>query len=179
MTLPPSSPRTDSSRSDDPEFARGERSFLRHTLATLAYRAEKPLRDAPDGFATFRADSGGRTPAEILAHMCDLFDWALSLAQGEHRWNPVAPTTWDADCERFFAALEALDAHLADPDLTAGRSAAVIFQGPIADALTHTGQLCMLRRMAGSPIRGENYAKAHIRAGRVGRDQQGRRVEFD
>jgi hypothetical protein len=159
--------------------ALARRRFLRHTLATLAYRAEKPLRDAPEGFATFQAHPGSRTPAEILAHMCDLFDWALSLAHGEHRWHPIAPTTWDADCARFFAGLRALDACLADETAPLGWSAEAIFQGPIADALTHTGQLSMLRRMAGAPVRGENYARADIRAGRVGRDHPGARVEFE
>ena len=154
------------------------RRFLRHTLATLAYRSEKPLRHAPDGFAQMRAAPGSRTAGDILAHMSDLLDWALWIARGDNRWEPTPPTTWDADCERFFSSIAALDAYLAsDSPLVA--PAEQIFQAPIADALTHTGQLNLLRRLADAPVRGENYARAHIEAGRVGRDQSADRSEFD
>ena len=54
-----------------------------------------------------------------------------------------------------------------------------MFQGPIADALTHIGQIGMMRRMAGAPVRGENYFKADIAAGRVGAEQSAPRFEFD
>jgi len=178
MTLPPKRERPDPSRSTDVTAENAERRFLRHTLATLAYRAEKPLRDAPEGFAEMQAGPGSRTAGEILAHMCDLLEWALWLARGEHRWRDVPAAEWEADCQRFFAAQAALDAYLAS-DAPLGRSAEEIFQGPIADALTHTGQLCMLRRLADAPVRAENYAKATIEAGRLGRDQSGDRVEWD
>src|SRR2546426_11302508 len=39
-------------------------------------------------------------------------------------------------------------------------------QGPIADALTHIGQIAM-RRLAGAPIKGESYFAAEILIGRV------------
>ena len=154
------------------------RAFLRHTVATLAYRAGKALRDAPPEFATFVVKPGSRTPAEILAHMGDLFDWALSMAEGQQRWKNSPCQPWDADCDRFFRALEAFDDYLAS-DAPLGTTTERLFQGPIADALTHTGQLTMLRRIAGAPIRGENYAKADIATGRVGRAQAASRVEFD
>ena len=110
--------------------------------------------------------------------MSDLIDWALWIARGEKRWENTPPTTWDEDCERFFASVAALDAYLAsDEPLVA--SAEQIFQAPIADALTHTGQLNLLRRLADAPVRGENYSRAHIEAGRVGRDQSADRLEFD
>lgn len=160
------------------DYDPSERRFLRHTLATLAYRAEKALRDAPDGFAQTRAGPASRTAGEILAHMSDLLDWALWIARGEKRWEPMAPTAWDADCNRFFASVAALDAYLAsDAPLLA--KAEELFQAPIADALTHTGQISMLRRLANSPVRAENYARAHIEVGRVGRDQSTDRAEFD
>ncbi|HSA55216.1 MAG TPA: hypothetical protein VLE53_05895 [Gemmatimonadaceae bacterium] len=154
------------------------RELLRHTVATLAYRAEKAVRNAPAAFADFRIAADSRTPAEILAHMGDLLDWALWLARGQHRWRDAAPLPWDEEVGRFFASLSAFDAYLAS-GAPLGRSIERLFQGPIADALTHTGQLTMLRRAAGSPIRGENYAKASILAGRVGIDQSSDRVEFD
>ena len=153
------------------------RHFLRHALATLAYRVEKPLRDAPDGFEKVSAGAGGRTAGELVAHMSDLLEWALYLARGEHRWAPMPATAWQADVERFWAAVAALDVFLSS-DTPLGATPESLFQGPIADALTHTGQLILLRRLADRPIRSENYAAAEISAGRVGREQARERKEF-
>jgi hypothetical protein len=152
--------------------------LLRHTLATLAYRGGKALRGAPAEFADYRAMPGGRTPVEILAHMGDLFDWALKLAGGKPEWHSAAPLPWDQEVARFFAVLEAFDRRLASGE-PLGCSAEKLFQGPIADALTHVGQLAMLRRMAGCGMRGENYFRATITAGRVGPDQAAPAFEFD
>ena len=154
------------------------RELLRHTLATLAYRGGKTLRNAPDAFARFRISPASRTPGEILAHVCDLMDWALWLARGEHRWRDSPPTDWNSDTTRFFAALHALDELLAS-GATVHASTEQLFQGPVADALTHVGQLAMLRRLAGDPIRGENYAKALISSGQVSAAQPAAVVEFD
>ena len=151
----------------------GKIALLRHTVATLAYRGGKALRDAPAEFATY----GSRTPGEILAHVCDLFDWALKLADGKHEWRDSQLRSWDADIARFLAGLEAFDRRLAS-----GVPLAVeperLFQGPVADALTHVGQIAMLRRMAGCPMSGENYFVAKIEAGRVGADQAAPVKEF-
>jgi len=152
--------------------------LLRHALATLAYRAGKAVRGAPPAFAGFRAAPGVRTPAEILAHMGDLFDWALSIARGKEAWQNSAPLAWDAEVARFFAALKAFDDYLASGD-TVHAPLERLFQAPVADALAHTGQLTILRRMAGAPIRAENYSKAEIVAGRVGAEQAPPRREFD
>jgi hypothetical protein len=155
-----------------------DRDLLRHTLATLAYRAAKAVRDAPPAFATMTPGASSRTPAQILAHMGDLFDWALSLARGQQTWKNSTPLPWDAEVARFFETLARFDAYLAgDEQLHA--PCAQLFQGPIADALTHTGQLTMLRRIDGSPIKGENYAQAEIVAGRVTASQLSPRREFD
>jgi hypothetical protein len=153
--------------STDPTQAR---SFLRHTLATLAYRAGKALRGAPAGFATFRPAEGSRSAGEILAHMGDLFDWALSMARGQEAWNNATPQAWDAEQARFFAALSAFDDYLAG-GAELHISPERLFQGPIADALTHTGQIAQLRRLAGAAVRGENYSRAEIVQGRVGQEQ--------
>jgi len=152
--------------------------LLRHTVATLAYRAAKATRDVPDGFSDFRAAPGSRSAGQILAHMCDLFDWALHLAHGKHVWKDTTPRSWSADRERFFAALAAFDAYLASGQ-PLGRSPEILFQGPVADALTHTGQISMLRRLAGAPVRGEAYARAEIVVGRVTAEQAKSNVEFD
>jgi hypothetical protein len=155
-----------------------DRMFLRHAVATLAYRAGKALRGAPATFANFTVASGTRMPAQILAHMGDLLDWALFLARGEKSWHDSMPLPWDREVARFFAALQTFDAYLAS-DEPLGGSAEQLFQGPIADALTHTGQLTMLRRIAGAPVRGENYARATITAGTVGIEQTSAVYEFD
>lgn len=154
------------------------RRMLRHTLATLAYRGAKALRNAPDGFGDFEPPGGGRTPGRILAHVSDLMDWGLALARGQHVWSDSPALPWSAGVERFFSSLAAFDAYLAS-DGPLGFSAEQLFQGPVADALTHVGQIALLRRMAGGPIRGENYFKAEIEGGRVGRDQPAPRREFD
>jgi hypothetical protein len=152
--------------------------MLRHTLAALAYRSGKVLRDVPAGFSTFRAAPGTRTPGEILAHVGDLFDWAIALARGEHKWHDSQPAAWDQDVARFYAGVAELDRILTAGG-PAGCSCEQLFQGPVADALTHIGQIALLRRMAGSPVRAENYFKADIRLGRIGPEQSPPRVEFD
>ena len=155
-----------------------DREIFRHTVATLAYRAGKAVRHAPPLFAAFAVAPGSRTPEQILAHMGDLFDWALSMAIGKQAWRNSTPLQWDQEVARFFAALEAFDAYLAS-DEPLDWPIERLFQGPVADALTHTGQLTMLRRLAGSPIKAENYAKASITTGTVGASQAAPRVEFD
>jgi hypothetical protein len=154
-----------------------KRELLRHTLATVAYRGGKTVRDAPAGFSGFRAGDTSRTAGEILAHVGDLFDWALALAEGKHVWHDSTPLAWDDEVERFFSALAAFDQYLAG-NQALGFPAEKLFQGPIADALTHVGQIGMLRRLAGSPVRGENYFQADIAAGRVGASQAPPRREF-
>ena len=153
------------------------RNLLRHTVATLAYRASKPLRNAPAEFAGFRASERTRTPVEILAHMGDLFAWALNLAKGKQVWNDAQPLPWDEEVKRFFAALQRFEDYLASDDPLLF-SAEKLFQGPIADALTHVGQLCILRGMAGAPVKGESYFRAEIIAGRVGLEQAAPVREF-
>jgi len=154
------------------------RPFLRHTVATLAYRGGKALRGAPEGFGTFRLQEGSRTPLEILSHVGDLFDWAVSLFQGQHVWRPAELGTWDSQVERFFDGLRRFDEALASAE-PLGFPAEKLFQGPIADAFTHIGQIALLRRLAGAPVRGENYFKADVQAGRIGPEQAEPRVEFD
>ena len=155
-----------------------KREMIRHTVATLAYRGGKALRDAPESFAGFRASETSRTPAEILAHIADLLDWALSMAKGAEAWHNSKPQRWADDVERFHACLSRLDQYLASGE-TLGASCERLFQGAIADSFTHVGQLAMLRRIAGAPIRGENYSRADIQSGRVGAEQTTPRQEFD
>ena len=155
-----------------------KREMLRHTVATLAYRGSKAVRGAPDSFASFKASETTRTPAQILAHVGDLLDWALSIAKGKETWRDSKSLDWTEEIDRFHAALGKLDQYLAsDGELSA--TCERIFQGPIADALTHVGQIAMLRRIAGDPMKGENYSRAKIEPGRVGADQEKPKREFD
>lgn len=155
-----------------------KRAMLRHTLATVAYRGGKAVRDAPASFATYSADGTPRTPAKILAHLGDLFDWALSQAKGAEAWNDSTPQDWEREVQRFFATLQRFDDYLAS-DAPLAAPPEQIFQGAIADALTHVGQLAMLRRLAGARMKSENYSRAEIVAGRVGAAQTPPRREFD
>ena len=154
------------------------RQMLRHTLATLAYRGGKVLRDASPGFGAFAAGDTPRTPSRILAHMGDLLDWALAMVKGRPSWKDSTPLPWDQEVARFFEALSRLDVFVASEQPMAV-APEKLFQGPIADALTHVGQLAMLRRMSGDPMRGENYFAANIAVGRVGLEQAPPRREFD
>jgi hypothetical protein len=146
-----------------------KRELLRHTVASLAYRSARALDGAPESFATFDG-CGGRRPVEILAHMGDLFDWALSVVEGNERWRSSTPLSWEAEKARFFDALKSFDDYLAS-DNRLHAEAEPIFQGPIADALTHVGQLAMMRRLAGSPTCGENFFVATVVAGQVNAEQ--------
>jgi hypothetical protein len=155
-----------------------KRDLLRHTVATLAYRGGKAIANAPEGFHQFRVADGSRTPEQILAHIGDLLDWALSIAIGKQTWHNSTPLPWEQETARFLNALAALDSYLGS-DEPLGAPEEKLFQGPVADALTHVGQIAMLRRIAGGPVKGENYYVAQIEAGRVGTDQPAPRREFD
>ena len=163
---------------ESPEGAAGRRSLLRHTVATVAYRGGKVLKDAPPGFSGFSAGDKSRSAGQILAHLVDLFDWALSKARGAEVWVESPVASWEDDVARFHAVLAALDEYLAS-EAALNVSPEEIFQGPVADALTHVGQIALLRRLAQAPIRGENYARAEIVAGRTGSKQAPPRREFD
>lgn len=154
-----------------------KREMLRHTVATLAYRGAKAVRGASDSFGSFGSPDTSRTPAKILAHIGDLLDWGLSIAKGAEAWNDSEPLAWDQEVARFHHALESFDDYLAS-DAELSGTCERLFQGPVADALTHVGQIAMLRRMAEEPIKGENYSRAKIEAGRVGPEQQTPKREF-
>jgi hypothetical protein len=154
-----------------------KREMLRHTLATVAYRGGKAVRNAPAAFSEFQAGAGARTPGQILAHIGDLFDWGLSIAKGKQAWNDSKPLAWEAEVARFFAALKTFDDFLASGE-SLQAPAEKLFQGPIADALTHVGQISILRRMAEAPVKGENYHRADIVIGRVGAEQTQPKREF-
>jgi len=151
---------------DDP----ATRTFLRHALATLAYRAGKTVRGTPEAYGQYRASPESPAPVDILAHMGDLMDWKLRMVQGAPSWTTAKPLPWEQEIARFFAALKALDDYLGS-GAPIRRDPGRVFQGGIADALTHTGQLAMLRRLSGFKMKGESYALADVVVGRVGIEQ--------
>jgi hypothetical protein len=153
------------------------RQLLRHAVATVAYRGGKALRGAPESFAEFELADKCRTPAHILAHIGDLYDWALALCHGRYDWHDSTPLLWQQEIERFFAALKKFDDYLAG-ESPLGFTVEKLFQGPVADSLTHIGQIAMMRRAAGCPIRGESYFLAEMAIGRVGDEQAAPVKEF-
>jgi hypothetical protein len=154
------------------------RTLLRHTLATVAYRGAKAIRGADTSFASYGASETDRTPVKILAHIGDLMEWGLALAEGRAEWHDSPPLPWEKECERFFASVRKFDDYLAS-EQASHAPPEKLFQGPIADALTHIGQIAMLRRMAGVRMKSENYFMAEIAMGRVGPGQAPPRKEFE
>jgi hypothetical protein len=141
-----------------------KRDLLRHLVATIAFRGNVAIRDAPDDFAGFNIAEGVRTPAEILAHIGDLLEGSVYLLRGEMVYLNSDPLAWSEETARFFSAIKELDSFLAsDAPLTIPIEK--LTQGPIADALTHIGQIILLRRAAGIPVRTEGYFQAEIRPG--------------
>jgi hypothetical protein len=151
---------------------------LRHLVATLAYRSAKVLRDTPPRFANLNVGPSARSPVQIVAHMADLMTWAVTLTQGEYVWKAGGADSWDAEVARFFEQLAALDRALESAALPHDAVEKLI-QGPLADALTHVGQLAMLRGISGAPVRPESYARAEIVPGRVGPTQANPVREFE
>jgi hypothetical protein len=155
-----------------------ESDMIRHAVATTIYRGAKTLRDTPADFGTFRIKPESRTPVEIVAHMGDLFDWSLSMVKGQEVWRSSPPQEWDREVARFYASVKEFDTYLAASSPIACPLDR-LFQGPIADAISHVGQLAMLRHLCGFPIKGENYFVADINVGQVGSNQPAPRKAFD
>jgi hypothetical protein len=153
------------------------RAVVRHLLATLAYRAAKVLRDVPADFAHRDFGSATRSPVQIVAHMADLMTWAHSITRGDYTWKAEGSDAWGVEVDRFFATAAAVDASLT-ADVPEGALEKLI-QGALADALTHVGQLALLRGMVHIPVRPESYARAAITVGRVGPEQPPPGREFD
>jgi hypothetical protein len=153
------------------------RDLLRHLVATIAYRGSKALRGAPAEFAAFRPCDDGRSAGELLAHICDLMEWSAASAREKAAWREESLASWELGIGRFHAGLAALDQALAI-DAPLAMSEEKMLQGPVGDALTHVGQIVLMRRMAGAPMKSEPYFIAEVAAGRVGPDQPAPRKEW-
>lgn len=138
--------------------------LLRHFLATLAYRMEHVMQGAPEDFARFDAGNGVRSPGRILEHVNDVLGFTLNQFRpdsysGEHTSGMDAERALFHDLlRRIGEMLQQEEEQLSEETLER------ILQGPLADAMTHVGQLAMLRRLAGSPVPPENYFRAGIAA---------------
>jgi hypothetical protein len=146
------------------------RQLLQHFLAALAYRTQKALRGAPDGFADFRIAPTSRTPKELVRHMTSVIGYARTMFHGG-QFTAVPLPTFAEEVVRFHDTLALLSGDFADPRLTARISDRQFLQGPLSDAMTHAGQIAMLRRLTGSPVPSENFIFADVRADNVTADQ--------
>lgn len=143
-----------------------KRELLRHLVATIAFRGNVAVREAPDDFAGFKMEDTTRTPVEILAHVGDLLEGSVYLLKGEMVYLNAEPLPWNEEAARFFSAVKELDSFLAS-DAPIDIPIEKLTQGPVADALTHIGQIILLRRAAGAPVRTENYFQADIIPGEM------------
>ena len=146
------------------------RALLRHFLAALAYRTQKALRGAPPGFGAFAAGHDVRTPAALLRHMTSVLGYAGSQFGGGRRRPDPLPDV-PAELARFHATVAALAAHLEAGNPLLGITPEQLLQGPLSDAMTHAGQLALLRRLAGSPVAPEDFVEAAVSPDRLGPDQ--------
>jgi hypothetical protein len=144
--------------------------LLRHFLAALAYRTQKALRDAPPDFAMFEAGGGVRHPAELVRHMTSVLGYARTYFVGGQYPAEALPTLSD-EVERFHDMLQDLARHLEQGTPLREITPERLLQGPLADAMTHAGQLALLRRLAGSPVPPENFTLADVDAARLGVEQ--------
>ena len=147
-----------------------QRALLTHFLAALAYRTQKALRDAPPDFGTFEAGHDVRSPAELVRHMTSVLGYARTYFIGGRYWPDPLPDL-AAEIGRFHAMVAALAAHLESGDTLQGITPAQLLQGPFSDAMTHAGQLALLRRLAGTPVPPENFIVADVSRARLGPDQ--------
>jgi hypothetical protein len=147
-----------------------KRALLRHFLAALAYRTQKAVRGAPEGFADFEAGAGTRTPRELVRHMTGVIGYARTFfVGGVFRADPLA--TFEDEIERFHAVVAGLAQDLAAGTPLNELTPEQLLQGPFADAMTHAGQIALMRRLAGSPVGSENFIFADVNAERLGTDQ--------
>ena len=157
-------------KSDDRWCSSEKRELLVHLLAAIAYRAQKALRNAPAEFGDFRPADGVRTPAELVRHMTSVLGYARTFFTGGSFWPDALPTLTD-EIERFHQTLEDLGSYVQSDEHKCSLTAEQLLHGPLSDAMTHAGQLAMLRRMAGIPIPPENFIYAEIDNRRLGRNQ--------
>jgi len=146
-----------------------QRALLRHFLATLAYRTQKAIRGAPPDYWFFEAGHEVRTPKVLLEHMTSVLGHARCRFRGGEWW-PDPLDTPEEEIIRFHDMLQDLSDHLEVGDALVDTTPYRLLQGPFSDAMTHAGQLAMLRRLHGVPVPPEDFIHAEIDPGEPGRD---------
>jgi hypothetical protein len=148
----------------------GKQLLIQHFLAALAYRTQKALRYAPPEFASFSAGQSVRTPHELVNHMNSVLGYAGTFFLGGSYRAPQLPE-FAAEVERFHETLTNLARLVEIESEWQSITPEQLLQGPLSDAMTHAGQLAMLRRLSGHPIPPENFVFAEIEAAKLGPDQ--------
>jgi len=144
--------------------------LLRHYLASIAYHAQKAIRDAPTGYWTFTPGNQVRTPELIVRHMTSVLGYARTFFVGGV-YRPAVLPTIQAEIDRFHEVLEDLGRLLNSDSELHQITENQLLQGPLSDVMTHIGQLSLLRRLHGSPVPPENFIYADIKGTRLGKDQ--------
>jgi hypothetical protein len=145
---------------EEPDIAGSD--VIRHALAAVKYRADKAIEGAPTGFGVFSAGEGTRSPCELLRHITAVIgQTTAALTDGHFHEEQGGPLSLERD--RADAAIRTLANSLVGRPLTPETTKRLL-QGPVADAISHVGQLALLRRLIGSPIAGENFYAAAIDA---------------
>ena len=147
-----------------------KRDLLSHYLAALAYRTQKALKGAPEDYSDFRAQSGVRTPHEIVFHMTNVIGYARTFYLGG-KWRPDKLPSFEDEVRRFHEILESMRDIIQTKDLPDKITYEQLLQGPFSDAMTHAGQLALLRRLHGKPVPPENFVYADINPDNVGPHQ--------
>jgi hypothetical protein len=147
-----------------------KRTMLRHFLAALAYRTQKALRDAPPAFGDFDVGKGARTPRQLVRHMTSVLGYARTYFVGG-QYRPAELPDLASEVARFHTMLADVANHVQSETPLLGITPEQLLQGPFSDAMTHAGQLALLRRLAGAPVPPEDFIVADIHAGRLGPDQ--------
>lgn len=146
-----------------------KREMLRHCLAALAYRTQKALRNAPADFGEFRVAPDVRNPRELVKHMTNVLGYARTFFIGGEYRPPSLPTL-DEEVERFHEILDSLSSHFSTGEFST-MSPERFLQGPLSDAMSHAGQLAMMRRLYDAPVPPENFIMADIHANNVSEHQ--------
>jgi len=145
--------------------------ILRHLVATIAYRASRSLRNVPEGFESVRLDDTAMSAGELILHMTNVMAFALATVRQTDRLQHRA-LAWPQEVTRFYSLLGELDSKLAAGAVLEEGMDLRLVQGPLADILTHIGQLHAMRRKAGAPVDSASYIKADVRIGRIPLEDQ-------
>ncbi len=134
--------------------------FIQHFLKVLSYRFEKAIHNAAESYPKHASGHGIRTPLELLGHMNGVLEFAISSLKNQPRRN-IPEQSWQEQITLYYEKLKELNQLMQENSFDTDTLERIL-QGPLADAMTHIGQLAMMRRLANSAIAGENYFAADM-----------------